>query len=102
MPFGFFDVDFDGEKELLLRHPSIGQRESNGYSGYKISHTEDGNFEEVSAISDLQKKKYFPVLDNFTEIDTMNKCLILKYYKGNDEWSIEKYFYRDGNLTREE
>lgn len=102
VPFCFFDVDLDGEKELLLRHPTIGQHACNGYSAYKIPQTQDGDFEAVPAISNLQKKMDFPILDDFTEIDTVNQCLILKCYKGNDDWSREKYFYRDGNLIIEE
>ena len=102
VPFSFFDVDFDGKKELLLRHPTIGQRESNGYCAYKVPQTEDGEFEEVAAISNLQKKKDFPVLDDFTEFDFENKNLIIKYYKGNNEWEVERYFYEKENLIRKE
>lgn len=46
VPFAFFDVDFDGEKELLLQHPFVGQRGRSTYSPFRLSLTDINRFED--------------------------------------------------------
>lgn len=100
VPFAFFDIDFDGEKELLLRHPSIGQRGSNGYNAYKIPQNEDKDFEEVTLYYSIRKAHDFPILDDYTEVDFKNKNIIIRNIGGYDDYSAEIYSVNDGQLKR--
>lgn len=65
-PFQFFDIDFDGKKELLVNNYDNGQQ-GNSYSVYKI--TDKG----LEPIHDCPP---FSMLDNNTEIDTRNKRIV--------------------------
>ena len=100
MPFAFLDIDFDGEKELLLRHPSIGQRSSYGYTAYKIPKEENEEFKQVTIYESIGQSKEYPILDDFTEFDFKNKNIIIKNIGGFDDYSEEIYSFKDGQLTR--
>lgn len=91
VPFAFYDIDFDGEKELLLRHPSIGQREINGYTPFKVPDINSYEFEEVRLYESIKRDNDFPILDDFTEFENKNGLIILKSYIGNGEYYLEKY-----------
>lgn len=100
VPFAFYDVDFDGEKEVLLRNPSIGQRGSNGYRAYKIPQNENPDFEEVTLYDSLREDNDFPILDDYTEFDFKNKNIIVRNIGGHDDYSEEIYSVKDGQITR--
>lgn len=72
-PFQFLDLDFDGEKELLINDFMRGKDSGNNYKVYKISH---------NTLMSLCDKIPFSEIDNRTEIDTINKRLIIKWNAG--------------------
>lgn len=102
VPFAFFDIDFDGEKELILRHPFIGQRLHSSYSPFKESITDINSFEEDyiynpidSFIMKSDEYAYFPILDDMTEFDYKNNELIVYMSAG---WAgSEKLYYKINN-----
>lgn len=67
LPFQFYDIDFDGEKELLINNYERGQQ-GNGYDVFEI--TDAG----------LKEKSYppFNYVDNMMKFDVQNK--IITYY----------------------
>lgn len=99
LPFAFFDIDFDGEKELLIRHPFEGQRFRSAYSPFKESLIDKHQFEEDyiyepidSLIINDGEYAYFPILDDQTEFDFKNKEIIVWLSAG---WTgNEKLFYK--------
>ena len=87
LPFTFIDIDFDGDKELLLRHPWTGQKTICTYSAYKVPTMEEINlFRNYNNID----------LDEWTEFDYSNNTIISSIwagYDGNEKW----YFKYEGD-----
>ncbi len=84
VPFAFFDVDFDGEKELLLRHPFVGQRGRSTYSPFKPSPSDLYSFEDDypyspidSLLIESEKYVHYPILDDMAQFDRANRTIIL-------------------------
>ncbi len=105
MPFAFFDVDFDGEKELLLRHPFVGQRGRSTYSPFRFSATDNNGFEEDyiydsidSAIIKSDNYAHYPILDDMAQFDSANKTIILHESAGS--WGNEWHYYKDCKLVK--
>lgn len=69
-PFQFLDIDFDGEKELLVNDFYQGKDCGNNYKTYKIRH---------KILLPLYGKTPFSEITNLTEIDTVNERLITKW-----------------------
>lgn len=105
VPFAFFDVDFDGEKELLLRHPFVGQRWRSTYSPFSLSTTDYNRFEDDyiyssidSAMIKSDKYEHYPILDDMAQFDSTNKTIILHESAG--VWGNEWLYYKDCKLVK--
>lgn len=71
-PFFFFDIDFDGNKELIVcLWGSMGYREHHAYQAYKI------NMPEGRHILSPMQQEPFNELDDYTVIDSINKKIII-------------------------
>ena len=67
-PFFFFDIDFNGEKELIVTlSEGIGYHGHNAYKAYKIPMTN-----ECIILSPMQREP-FDRLNDYTGIDTIKK-----------------------------
>lgn len=90
LPFQFYDVDFDGEKELLI---------SDYYQG------QQGNYYEVFEITDsgLEAKTYPPFndIDNMTMFDSQNK-IITSYTHSGIFSSSSTYFQKIDNSAKQD
>lgn len=80
-PFIFMDIDFCGEKELLVKTWRYIQRSANVYDIYKI--TNDG----IEAL----KTPPFNQIDGYTTIDQKNKTIIIFFDGGYSSWKKEFY-----------
>lgn len=105
VPFAFYDVDFDGEKELLLRHPFIGQRGRSTYSPFKSSPTNLYLFEDDypyspidSVLTESEEYAHYPILDDMAQFDSANKTIILHESAG--AWGNEWLYYKDCKLVK--
>lgn len=103
VPFAFFDVDFDGEKELLLRHPSVGQRSRSAYSPFRLSPIDDNSFVEDYVYAPIDSilmvsegGGHGPILDDMAQFDSENKTVILHMSAG--AWGNEWHYYKDCKL----
>ena len=98
VPFGFFDIDCDKEKELIIRLPYLGQRWRSVYMPFR---TEEDSFEyienyitaEIDSIR-FNSEEYgpYPSLDDQTEFDYKNKMMILDVSGGIG--NSEKEYYK--------
>ena len=90
LPFQFYDVDFDGEKELLI---------SDYYQG------QQGNYYEVFEITDsgLEAKQYPPFnsVDNMMKFDSQNK-IITFYTHSGAYFSCSMYFQKITTSTQQQ
>jgi hypothetical protein len=81
LPFQFYDIDFDGEKELLINDYYQGQQ---------------GNYYDVFEITDagLQAKSYPPFngVDNMMKLDSQNK--IITFYTHDGSYYSCSLYYR--------
>ena len=105
VPFAFFDVDFDGEKELLLRHPFVGQRWRSTYSPFRLSTIDHNRFEDDyiyssidSVMIESDKYAHYPILDDMVQFDNANKTIILHESAG--AWGNEWHYYKDCKLIK--
>lgn len=105
VPFAFYDVDFDGEKELLLRHPFIGQRCRSTYSPFRLSAIDHSRFEEDyiyasidSVLIESDNYEHYPILDDMVLFDSKNKTIILHESAG--AWGNEWHYYKDCKLVK--
>lgn len=71
-PFQFLDINFDGEKELLINDYCRGQQ-GNNYKAYKIQ----GN-----TLKPIDNHLPFSMLDNMAKIDVRNKRIITYIHDG--------------------
>lgn len=90
LPFQFYDVDFDGEMELLINDYYKGQQ-GNNYDIFEI------------ADSGLEAKKYRPFgdIDNMVVFDGQNKIITLNTYDGAHS-SCLVYFQKIATLILQE
>ena len=84
MPFAFFDIDFDGEKELLLRGLGYCQRGRDGYQVISLNWETPCHWVEDSMIPDE--------LDDATQYDIKNKTLIFSISAG--AWENKWLYYK--------
>lgn len=105
VPFAFFDVDFDGEKELLLRHPFVGQRMRSTYSPLRLSSTDCNSFEDDyiygaidSVMIESETYAHYPILDDMAQFDNANKTIILHESAG--AWGNEWHYYKECKLVK--
>lgn len=89
LPFQFYDVDFDGEKELLINDYYQGQQ-GNNYEVFEI--TDSG----------LEAKKYPPFndVDNMMKFDSQNKIITLYTHSGAF-FSCSMYFQKIAISTQQ-
>lgn len=89
LPFQFYDVDFDGEKELLINDYYQGQQ-GNNYEVFEI--TDSG----------LEAKKYRPFndVDNMMKFDSQNK-IITFYTHSGAFFSCSMYFQKIAISTQQ-
>lgn len=123
VPFAFYDVDFDNQKELLFRIINSGQRHRNTYVVLKYdSDAKDfiaSQFTEYLDSLYVNNPKYvsYPSLDDMTEFDRENQEVILyesagyignekHYYKVTDKlphlYMIETYYFGYDSLGKRE
>lgn len=90
VPFQFYDVDFDGEKELLINDYYQGQQ-GNNYEVFEI--TDSG----------LEAKKYRPFndVDNMMKFDSQNK-IITFYTHSGAFFSCSMYFQKIATSTKQQ
>lgn len=90
LPFQFYDVDFDGEKELLINDYYQGQQ-GNNYEVFEI--TDSG----------LEAKKYRPFndVDNMMKFDSQNK-IITFYTHSGAFFSCSMYFQKIATSTKQQ
>ncbi len=105
VPFAFFDVDFDGEKELLLRHPFVGQRMRSTYSPFTLSSSDYNSFEDDyiygaidSVMIESETYAHYPILDDMAQFDSTNKTIILHESAG--AWGNEWHYYKECKLVK--
>jgi hypothetical protein len=91
-PFFFYDLDFDGSKELLVAEIFQGQRWCNKLKAYKLDEDQDYFVLEDDFLQITYDEPYID-LDENSIICPLSKTLII--YKsggvGNSEWRIYKY-----------
>lgn len=90
LPFQFYDIDFDGEKELLINDYYQGQQ---------------GNYYEVFEITNLglETKRYPPFnsVDNMMKFDNQNK-IITFYTHSGAYFSCSMYFQKIATSTKQQ
>lgn len=85
-PFFFFDIDFDGKKELIIElREGMGYHGHSAYKAYKIPTTKD-----CIVFSPMQGEP-FDNLNDYTEIDTIGKTITLPYGFGVHFGGRKKY-----------
>lgn len=85
-PFFFFDIDFDGEQELIVTlFGGMCHHGHNAYEAYKISTIDDHR-----VLSPMQGEP-FDNLNDYTEIDTIQKTIATPYDMGIRFGGKKKY-----------
>lgn len=85
-PFFFFDIDFDGEKELIVTlFGGMGHHGHNAYKAYKIPTIND------RTILSAMQGEPFNNLNDYTEIDTIQKTITTPYDIGIRFGGMKKY-----------
>ena len=102
-PFFFFDIDFDGEKELIVTlFEGMGHHGHNAYKVYKIPATKNH-----IVLSPMQGEP-FNDLNDYTEIDTVRKLIITPYdigirFGGNKQYGLVTHtFFNEATYSLEE
>lgn len=91
IPFVFIDLDFDGNKELILAKANQGQRFVHAYEAYSFAY---GELE--SDLYQITDKEPFNKIDAFTTLDSKNKELIIYSSGGICFDSTKTYGLKDG------
>lgn len=99
MPFAFFDTDFDGEKELILRVQGAGQRHRDCYCSISLVWENPCHWIDDCALlfaDDVSKEnyRYFP-FDDMTQFDSKNKVFI--FHQSVAVWGNEWHYYKIEN-----
>ena len=81
-PFIFFDIDFDGEEELLITCPNAGQRGCTVYQVYKI---------RGGTVKQLTTPPFDDRIDDLCKIVPEDKTIIVHGSDGIDDWTNEYY-----------
>lgn len=89
LPFQFYDVDFDGEKELLINNYEKGQQ-GNGYDVFEI--TDAG----------LEEKSYppFDSVDNMMKFDNQSK-IISCYMHDGSYYAMEVRYQKVDRISKQ-
>lgn len=90
LPFAFIDIDFDGNKELLLSYPGNGQKNISTYNAYALPELNDVN---------PFKGYIWNCLDEWTVFDYETQTIISSLwggYDGSEKW----YFKYEGNRLK--
>lgn len=102
-PFFFFDIDFDGKKELIIELlEGMGYHGHSAYKAYKIPTTND-----CIVLSPMQGEP-FDNLNDYAEIDTLRKTITLPYgvgirYGGRKKYGLVTHlFYNESTDSLEE
>ncbi len=96
LPFFFFDTNFDGENELILRVAGVGQRGRNCYYPLKLNWDNDSSrsWEFISGIDEIESYRFDP-FDDMTQFDSANKTFIL--HLSVRYWENEWHYYKVEN-----
>lgn len=90
-PFFFFDVDFDGEEELIICFwEGMGYRSYHAYQAYKL----DVGSHQLSPM----QEEPFNELDDYAEFDTINKTISIPQGVGVKMGGKKVYGLVDGSL----
>lgn len=89
MPFAFFDIDFDGEKELLLRLLAGGPRYRNCYKPISLVWETPCHWIDVSDVIGIYE------FDDKTQFDFKNRVFILHIPVA--AWGNEWHYYKIEN-----
>ena len=93
-PFFFFDVDFDGEQELVVcLWEEMGHRGHHAYEAYKINTNAN-----CCSLSPMQGKP-FSELDDYTEFDPIHKTISVPYGVGLKMEGEKVYGLKDGTFA---
>lgn len=96
LPFFFFDTNFDGENELILRVAGVGQRGRSCYYPIKLDWDNDcdRNWSFISGIAEIESYRFDP-FDDMTQFDSTNKTFIL--HLSVRYWENEWHYYKVEN-----
>lgn len=100
-PFLFFDTDFDGENELVIRNVGVGQRSLNCYYPIKLNwNTCEWNIADdmICGNGDIMTDAHFYPFDDMTQFDYAHKTFIL--YLSAGWWDNEWHYYKVDNGER--
>jgi hypothetical protein len=91
-PFFFYDLDFDGSKELLVAEIFQGQRWYNKLKAYKLDEDQDYFVLEDDFLQITYDEPYI-YLDETSIIDPLEKTLTIYVSGGaaDSEWKVYKY-----------
>lgn len=102
VPFAFYDIDFDGQKDLLIKFPHFAQRSRNAYFPVQEKPDDSYNYKESDFYVQLDsiytknmEEGSYPPFDDQTEFDSKNKDIIL--YISVALHGNEKHYYRVRN-----
>ena len=87
-PFFFYDVTFDGKKELILVEYKEGQRHRDAYKAYEI---DSYNGELIPSLYQITHREPFIGLDSGTSIDSENKTIT--HDISNGAWDSYQVIY---------
>lgn len=103
VPFGFFDIDFDNKKDLLLRLPFIGQRWRSVYISLVLPEEDSFKYEENYFTAELDSIRFnseeygnYLSLDDQTIFDSKNKMMIIDVSGGVGNSMKEYYKIKKG------
>lgn len=89
-PFFFFDIDFDGEKELIVTLlEGMGYHGHDSYKAFKIPEAPTTN--DGCIILSPMSTEPFSDMNDYTEIDTVGKTITVPYGFGVRLSGIKKY-----------
>ena len=89
-PFFFFDIDFDGEKELIINLlEGMGYHGHSAYKAYKM--TAKNEFTDRNYVLYPMQGEPFDNLNDYTRIDTVGKTITLPYDFGIRFGGMKKY-----------
>lgn len=105
MPFFFFDANFDGEEEFVIRDVGVGQRSLNCYYPIKLDWDKcswEISDKMICGNSDILSRTHFYPFDDMTQFDFTNNMIILYISAGywDNEWVYYKVINGESKLIK--